>query len=72
MKTEIEKLEEKIIELESWLKFNHAEHLSVVQIQTDLRIAKADLEIIKNERPFERDTFDIREHNFNTTGDERK
>lgn len=68
----IETLQKRITELESWLQFNHAEHLAVASIQTDLRKAKEELAELEKERPFERDTFDIRDHNFNTVPDERK
>lgn len=61
----IEKLKTRIAELESWLKFNHAEHLGVATIQADLRKAREELAELENERPFERDTFDIRNHEFN-------
>ena len=57
-------LKQKIVELESWLIFNHAEHLAVAQIQSDLRKAKEELADLENERPFERDTFDIRDYNI--------
>ena len=72
MQTEIQKLKDKINELESWLRFNHAEHLAVTQIQADLRKAKEELAQLENERPFERDTFDLRDHQFNFSPDERK
>ena len=61
----IEKLKTRIAELESWLKFNHSEHLGVATIQADLRKAKEELAELENQRPFERDTFDIRNHEFN-------
>ena len=60
----IEKLKTRIAELESWLKFNHSEHLGVATIQADLRKAKEELAELENQRPFERDTFDIRNHQF--------
>ena len=66
----IEKLKTRIAELESWLKFNHSEHLGVSTIQADLRKAIQELEELENPRTYERDTFDIRDHNFNTTTDE--
>lgn len=67
-----EKLKTRIAELESWLKFNHSEHLGVSTIQADLRKAKQELAELENPRTYERDTFDIREHDFNTIEDERK
>lgn len=69
---EKEKLKTRIAELESWLKFNHSEHLGVSTIQADLRKAIQELAELENPRTYERDTFDIRDHNFNTTTDERK
>jgi hypothetical protein len=72
MPTKTETLETRIAELEGWLKFNHAEHLSVVQIQTDLRKAKEELAELQTSRSFERDTFDIRDHNFKAADHERQ
>lgn len=68
----IEKIKTRIAELESWLKSNHPEHIAVESIQFDLRKAKQELAELENSRTYERDTFDIREHDFNTIEDERK
>lgn len=66
----IESKKARIVELESWLKFNHSEHLGVATIQADLRKAKEELAQLESERPFERDTFDIRNHEYNFTKNE--
>ena len=47
-----EKLKTRIAELESWLKFNHSEHLGVSTIQADLRKAKQELEELENPRTY--------------------
>ena len=65
MRTKIQ-LENKITELEQWLIDNHSEHCSRPQIEADLRKVKSELEALQNDRTFERDTFDIREHQFNS------
>jgi outer membrane PBP1 activator LpoA protein len=49
----------KISELEQWLQDN-PNHPSRTIIETDLRRIKEQ----PQERPIERDTFDLREHNF--------
>lgn len=72
MPTNIETLKTRIAEREAWLKFNHAEHLSVVSIQTDLRKLKEELAELQSNRSFERDTFDIRAHNFKNADHEGK
>jgi hypothetical protein len=72
MPTDIETLKTRIAEREGWLKFNHAEHLSVVSIQTDLRKLKEQLAELESNRSFERNTFDIREHKFKTAENEGK
>lgn len=59
-------LKNRIAELEFWLQDNHPEHMAVETIQADLRKAKEELAELENTRPYERDTFDIREHNFNS------
>lgn len=64
MPTETE-LQTKINELESWLKFNHAEHLAVAEIQADLRKAKQELAELQTPRTYEQDTFNIQDHDFN-------
>lgn len=61
-----EKLKKRIAELEQWLKDNHTENLLVPTIQADLRQAKSELAELESDRTFERDTFDIREFDFNT------
>lgn len=53
----------KIAELEQWLQDNHAEHIARPQIEADLRKARQELEQLDS-WPIERDTFDIREHQF--------
>lgn len=53
----------KIAELEQWLTDNHSEHIARPQIEGDLRKARQELEQLGN-WPIERDTFDIREHQF--------
>jgi len=67
-----EKLKTRIAELEFWLLDNHPEHIAVETIHADLRKAKQELEELENPRTYERDTFDIREHDINTIEDERK
>ena len=62
MRTNIQ-LKNKIAELEQWLIDNHSEHIARPQIEADLRNAKQEMEQL-NEWPIERDTFDIREHQF--------
>lgn len=47
----------KIADLEQWLRDN-PNHENRTMIETDLRKLK------EESRPFERDTFDLREHNF--------
>ena len=69
---EKEKLKTRIAQLESWLSDIHPEHMGVASIQADLRKAKQELAELENPRTYERDTFDIREHDFNTIEDERK
>lgn len=64
MQTKIN-LKKRIAELEFWLLDNHPEHIAVETIQADLRKAKEELAELDNERPFERDTFDIGNHEFN-------
>lgn len=59
-----QQLKNKIADLEQWLTDNHSEHIARPQIESDLRKAKSDLANLKANRTFERDTFDIREHNF--------
>lgn len=49
----------KIAELEQWLKNNPHSSMRAV-IESDLRKLKEE----QYERPIERDTFDLREHNF--------
>jgi hypothetical protein len=49
----------KIAELEQWLRDN-PNHENRTVIETDLR----KLTEKQNRRPLERDTFDLREHNF--------
>jgi hypothetical protein len=72
MPTKIENLETRIAELEGWLKFNKAEHLEVACIQTDLRKAREELQELQSNRTYERDTFDIQDHNFKTAENEGK
>lgn len=50
----------KITELEQWLRDN-PNHENRTIIETDLRKLKEDQQ---ESRPIERDTFDLREHNF--------
>lgn len=50
-------------ELEQWLIDNHSEHIARPQIEADLRKVKQELEQLDS-WPIERDTFDIREHQF--------
>ena len=49
----------KIAELEQWLRDN-PDHGTRTTIETDLRKLKE----AQTDRPIERDTFDLREHNF--------
>lgn len=69
---EAKKLKKRIAELEQWLKDNHPEHLSVPDIQNDLRNAYSELVCLETGRTYERDTFDIREHDFNAVSHERQ
>lgn len=48
-------------QLEDWLKAHPADHPMRPTIEADLRNK---LKEAQNERPIERDTFDLREHNF--------
>jgi hypothetical protein len=72
MPTDIETLETRITKLEAWLKYCSTENLEIGLIQSDLRKAKEELAELQGNRSFERDTFDIREHNFNTAENEGK
>lgn len=69
---EKEKLKTRIAELEACLLAMHPEDMAISTIQSDLRKAKEELAELENPRTYERDTFDLREHNFNIAGDERK
>lgn len=60
----IEAKKERIAELESWLKSNPNQNI-VATVHTDLRRLKEELTELEYERPIERDTFDLRNHNFN-------
>lgn len=50
----------KITELETWLKKFPADHPMRPVVEADLRKLKEE----QSEHPIERDTFDLREHNF--------
>lgn len=50
----------KITQLEDWLKTHPADHPMRPVVEADLRKAKES----QYERPIERDTFDLREHNI--------
>lgn len=65
-------LQDKIDQPEQWLKDNHPEHLAVPDIQNDLRNAYSELVCLETGRTYERDTFDIREHDFNAVSHERQ
>jgi hypothetical protein len=52
----------KITQLEDWLKKFPADHPMRPVIEADLRKAKES----QIDRPIERDTFDLREHNFHS------
>ena len=58
-----QQLVNKIAELEQWLIDNHSEHIARPQIEADLRKAKQELAQLDS-RTIERDTFNIREHQF--------
>jgi hypothetical protein len=58
-----QQLVNKIAELEQWLIDNHSEHIARPQIEADLRKAKREL-VQLDSRTIERDTFDIRGHQF--------
>lgn len=51
----------KITQLEDWLKKFPADHPMRPIVESDLRKAKEDQQ---ESVPIERDTFDLREHNF--------
>lgn len=51
---------DKIAQLEEWLKKFPADHPMRPVVESDLRKLKEQEE----HRPIERDTFDLREHNF--------
>lgn len=57
-------LKNKINDLEQWLKENPSTHENRPLVETDIRKAKQMLDELKSHRTIERDTFDIREHNF--------
>lgn len=59
-----QQLKNKIADLKQWLKDNSSEHEARPQIERDLRKAEEQLSQKRNPRTFERDTFDIRDHNF--------
>jgi hypothetical protein len=72
MPTKIENLETRIAELEGWLKFNKAEHLSVACIQTDLRKAKEELAKLQSDLAHELMKFEIMYANFKRPENEGK
>ena len=57
-------LKNKIANLEQWLNDNHPEHEARPHNELELKRAKEQLSQFVKYRTFERDTFDIREHNF--------
>jgi hypothetical protein len=57
-------LQTRIAELEAWLQHNHPEHMARPMIENDLRALRKELEE-QSSRTFERDTFEIRNHQFN-------
>jgi hypothetical protein len=59
--TPIHQINIKIAELEQWLQDN-PNHESRTTIETDLRKLKE----TQHERPIERDTFDLYDHNFHS------
>lgn len=60
-----QQLKNKIADLEQWLQDNHPEHESRPHNEAELIKAKEQLSQLVSCRTFERDTFDLREHNFN-------
>lgn len=59
-----QQLKNKKVELEQWLRDNHPEHELRPHKEAELRKINEALEQSEGYRTFERDTFDIREHNF--------
>jgi hypothetical protein len=59
-----QQLKNKIADLKQWLTDNSPEHEARPSIEADLRRAIDELNSLSNHRTFERDTFDLREHNF--------
>lgn len=57
-------LKTKIATLEKWLTEHHPEDLQRPIIDADVRQARQDLFDLINPRTYERDTFDLRDHNF--------
>lgn len=57
-------LKNKKADLEQWLQDNHSEHELRPYKEVELKKVNEALAQIKDYRTFERDTFDIREHNF--------
>lgn len=59
-------IETKIAELEAWLQNNSSEHEARSIIAADLRKLKEQLSQPESHRTIERDTFDLRDHNFHS------
>ena len=57
---------DKIGTLEKWLTEHHSEDLQRPLIDADLRRLRQELHDLENPRTYERDTFDLREHNFHS------
>ena len=54
----------KIAELEQWLTEHHPEDQQRPLIDADLRRLRQELHDLENPRTYERDTFDLSNHNF--------
>lgn len=59
-----QQLKNKKVELEQWLLDNHSEHELRPYKEAELKKVNDKLGQIEGYRTFERDTFDIREHQF--------
>ena len=59
-------LKNRIAELEQCLQNNHSESSIVPALQAELAKAWKELEQLEQNITFERDTFDLREYDFNT------
>ena len=61
-----QQLKNKITDLKQWLDDNHSEHEARPYNEAELKKSEAQLKQLKN-WPIERDTLDIREHQFYNT-----